>query len=423
MKKFYLLIATALTGLIMLSVTAVKAQNMERYITLIVKQGEWISLIFEADTVNTFVKVVSGTTDTTFYVDIEWPVMASCYAQSDTMRIYGNVKEFDCKRNDTKIIGLNASNNKELKRLDCSFNHLSFLDVSGLTALEVLNCGSNRLSSLNLSGLTALRALICCFNNFSSLDISELTFLNCLDCGSNSLSSLNLSGLTALTSLSCYNNHLSSLDVSELTSLTTLFCSYNNLFSLDVSGLTALEHLLCFDNHLSSIKISGCESLFRIVCYENQLSACGLDSLFHQLSIRTENKKGKIYIKDRRFTNPGTFSCRDTIATNKFWNVLDYNIENEKPIKNTTYACPYFTLGVKEIKQDNIRFYPNPVNATLYIESKADISRVEVYDVLGRRQLSTTYSNTIDCSTLSAGIYILKLTTPQGNLIKKFVKE
>ncbi len=67
--------------------------------------------------------------------------------------------------------------------------------------------------------------------------------------------------------------------------------------------------------------------------------------------------------------------------------------------------------------------YPNPVKATLYMESNAEVSRIEVYDVLGCRQLSTTCSNEIDCSTLSAGIYFLKLTTPQGNLIKKFVKE
>ena len=106
--------------------------------------------------------------------------------------------------------------------------------------------------------------------------------------------------------------------------------------------------------------------------------------------------------------------------------MLDFNggHENSIPIKNTTYACPYFT-GIKEIKQDNIiaRLYPNPVSGMLYIESSAEVNRIEIYDVLGCRQLIATYSNKIDCSTLSAGIYILKLTTSQGNLIKKFVKE
>ena len=326
-------------------------------------------------------RVVSGTTDTTLYVDTNWTDRISYYAQSDTMRIYGNVKKFSCRGNGivtVRIKEINASNNKGLIELYCEDNQLSFLDISGLTALRLLDCDVNHLSSLDVSGLTALRRLECSYNNFSSLDVS---------------------GLTALTEMRCI---------------------FNNLSFLDVSGLTALERLDVSFCSIKAINISGCDSLIRIICERNQLSACGLDSLFHQLPIRTEDSKGRIYIQDGTFTNPGTSSCRDTIATNKFWDVLD---EIGTPIKNTTYACPYFTLGVKEIKQDNIRFYPNPVNGTLYIESKAEISRVEVYDVLGRRQLSTIYSTTIDCSTLSAGIYILKLTTSQGNLIKKFVKE
>ncbi|MGI6292651.1 MAG: T9SS type A sorting domain-containing protein [Bacteroidales bacterium] len=343
MRKLNLVLLTAIAGLIMLCITAVKAQNMNNYITLNVQQGEWISLSFATGTANTAVKVVSGTTDTTFYVNRDWTDDISYYAQSDTMIVYGDVRSFSCANNGTKIIGLNASNNNtSLKELYCDRNSLSTLDVSGFTAILALSCFDNKLSSLNLSGLATLQFLA---------------------------------------------------------------CNKNSISSLDISGLTALSYL---------------------ACEGNQLSACGLDSLFHQLPIRPKYSKGEIYIKDGTETNPGTSSCRDTIATNKFWDVLDFNggHENSIPIKNTTYACPYFT-GIKEIKQDNIiaRLYPNPVSGMLYIESSAEVNRIEIYDVLGCRQLIATYSNKIDCSTLSAGIYILKLTTSQGNLIKKFVKE
>jgi len=488
MKKFKSILATAFAGLIMLCVTAVKAQNMNRYITLIVQQGEWINLRFVADVANTTVKIVSGTTDTTFYVNDIKMTNLDYYAQSDTMRVYGDVKKFYCASNYSKITGLNASNNKDLtgiycglthlssldvsgltaltdllcfgnklssldvsgltalKRLNCSNNKLSSLDVSGLSSLNSLNCYNNHLSSLNLSGLTALielfcsnnylsslnfsgltslEVLDCSNNNFSSLDVSKLKTLRSLNCSFNNLSSLNVSGLTALKSLNCSVNKLSSLDVSELTALRTLSCFNNHLSFLDVSELTALRTLACFNNKLSSLNLSGITALRTLYCYGNQLSACGLDSIFHQLPMGTENRESHIFIKNETETNPGTFSCRDTIATNKFWDVLDNNGHNygNIPIKNTTYACPEFTLGIKETKPDNIRLYPNPVKATLYMESNAEVSRIEVYDVLGCRHLSTTCSNEIDCSTLSAGIYFLKLTIPQGNLIKKFVKE
>jgi len=94
MKKFKSILATAFAGLIMLCVTAVKAQNMNRYITLIVQQGEWINLRFVADVANTTVKIVSGTTDTTFYVNDIKMTNLDYYAQSDTMRVYGDVKNF-----------------------------------------------------------------------------------------------------------------------------------------------------------------------------------------------------------------------------------------------------------------------------------------------------------------------------------------
>jgi hypothetical protein len=231
---------------------------------------------------------------------------------------------------------------------------------------------------------------------------------------------------TSLKELYCDRNSLSTLDVSGFTAILALSCFDNKLSSLNLSGLATLQFLACNKNSISSLDISGLTALSYLACEGNQLSACGLDSLFHQLPIRPKYSKGEIYIKDGTETNPGTSSCRDTIATNKFWDVLDFNggHENSIPIKNTTYACPYFT-GIKEIKQDNIiaRLYPNPVSGMLYIESSAEVNRIEIYDVLGCRQLIATYSNKIDCSTLSAGIYILKLTTSQGNLIKKFVKE
>jgi len=52
-----------------------------------------------------------------------------------------------------------------------------------------------------------------------------------LNCYYNNLTSLNVSGCTALTDLSCSGNNLTSLDVSKNTALTYLSCSSNNLTS------------------------------------------------------------------------------------------------------------------------------------------------------------------------------------------------
>ena len=114
-----------------------------------------------------------------------------------------------------------------LKELNCQYNNLTTLDVSGCTALEELNCHGNQLTTLDVSNNTALTELHCDYNGLTELDVSNST---------------------ALTWLSCVNNQMTSLDVTNCTALTKLNCQENRLKSLDVSGCTALKELYCHSN-------------------------------------------------------------------------------------------------------------------------------------------------------------------------------
>ena len=178
--------------------------------------------------------------------------------------------------------------------LRCSENQLTFLGLSGCTALTGLYCNDNQLTSLDVSGCTALTGLDCNDNQLTFLDVSDcsllsklwctgqqLTFLNAsgctaltgLDCGENQLTSLNVSGCTALDYLECYNNQLTSLDISGCTSLAFLNCYNNQLTSLNASGCKALEHLYCHNNQLTSLNVYGCKALEYLGCSNNQLSS------------------------------------------------------------------------------------------------------------------------------------------------------
>ena len=353
-------------ALVMFANLSMAQVNMDRYIELTVQQGAEIWLGFMVDAPNTEVRVVCGTYDTTFVAGANWTNFVDESTQATTIKLYGNVSGFVCIDHGEDVTGLDASNNTGLVILYCWNNNLSSLDISGLTVLEDFDCGENNLSSLDVSGLTALK---------------------------------------------------------------DLYCYSNNLSFIDASGLTALEALSCYDNNISAIKINGCENLQLIYCDGNNLSACGLDSLFHQLPRRQESNKGEIYIKDGVFTNPGTLTCRDTIATNRNWKVLDYNDENEEiPIVNENYECPYFTLGIEELIVNNInaRVYPNPVSNNLNIECEENINKLEFYDAFGRiviSQESVLNNTSIDVSSLANGIYILKLRTAEGAGEYKVVKD
>lgn len=106
--------------------------------------------------------------------------------------------------------------------------------------------GTVTLSDDDLSALAAMTTLELPTGGVTSLPgLGYCTGLNELDCSFNELTELNLSGLTKLTTLWCQRNQLTTLDVSGLTQLTDLWCFSNNLTALDITQLSSLYRIYC----------------------------------------------------------------------------------------------------------------------------------------------------------------------------------
>ena len=135
-----------------------------------------------------------------------------------------------------------------LTYLDCSFNQLTELNVTGFPILRYLYCDNNQLTELDVSN-SSVRDLFCCSNQLTELDVSNNTTLTRLRCYTNQLTELNVTGCTALTSLSCGSNRLTELDVTSCTALQGLFCepnqrdleliSKNGLWTADIGELVS----------------------------------------------------------------------------------------------------------------------------------------------------------------------------------------
>ena len=186
-------------------------------------------------------------------------------------------------------------------------------DLTGIeyfTALKRLDCSDNYLTSLNVSNQTSLETLVCYDNYLTLLDLSANTALKGLDCGGNSLTALDLSANTALTSLTCYHNQLTALDLSYTPLLTELWCYGNQLTALDISSQTMLKTLYCDRNQLSS------ETLTAIVA---------------ALSDRTGTTEGTLRIRYEGASTEGNGELEltsvqvKTLKANKNWTVKYYN--------------------------------------------------------------------------------------------------
>ena len=82
--------------------------------------------------------------------------------------------------------------------------------------------------------------------------------------------------------------------------------------------------------------------------------------------------------------------------------------------------------NIIEDKEVRCNIYPNPANDRLFIEAESEINDVVIYDIYGRRQVTETPSHqdnaSVDLSRLNAGIYIVKINTEKGNIVKQIIK-
>ena len=77
--------------------------------------------------------------------------------------------------------------------------------------------------------------------------------------------------------------------------------------------------------------------------------------------------------------------------------------------------------------ENRFEIYPNPANDILFINAEVEINEVMIYDVYGRLQVTKSPSHqeltSVNVSGLNAGIYIIKIKTKEGNIVKRFIKQ
>lgn len=92
------------------------------------------------------------------------------------------------------------------------------------------------------------------------------------------------------------------------------------------------------------------------------------------------------------------------------------------------YTNDLITLGIEEsLLDDEVNIYPNPTKGLLYINTKNNqlINKIEMFDLLGRtiEDVKVIKNNAVDMSSLSSGVYLLKLNSENTSIIKRVIKK
>lgn len=82
------------------------------------------------------------------------------------------------------------------------------------------------------------------------------------------------------------------------------------------------------------------------------------------------------------------------------------------------------TASIDDNFEESIRVYPNPANDFFEIQSKNQLDKVEIYDLRGTIILTQKeQTDRVDVTGLSSGIYLMKLTSGNQQVVKRVVVE
>jgi len=203
------------------------------------------------------------------------------------------------------------------------------------------------------------------------------------------------------------DNNIVNIDVTQNSFLEILILEANPLISIDVTQNSVLKELYLNSCQLSSIDITQNILLEKLYCTTNQL-----------ISLNIKNNNNTIITRMFAQNNPN-LTCIQ---------VDDVEYANNQSNWHKDQTAIYSedcNLGIDDVLATQITLYPNPVKNRLQISTQNDviISKIEVYDVLGKRVLESEATTQLDISSLASGLLFVKFETDKGFAVKKIVKE
>ncbi|MDV7187890.1 T9SS type A sorting domain-containing protein [Lutibacter sp. TH_r2] len=123
------------------------------------------------------------------------------------------------------------------------------------------------------------------------------------------------------------------------------------------------------------------------------------------------------YILDQgnnTYYNSTLYGNFDVLGNNRFFNTT---------IDLGAFEYDLSTLNIDKYQVSNsIILYPNPVINSLFLSTKQTIKNISIFNSSGSLVKQTSNINGIDVTTLTKGVYFVRITTDKGVGFKKFIK-
>ena len=152
---------------------------------------------------------------------------------------------------------------------------------------------------------------------------------------------------------------------------------------------------------------------------------------FDQYSRNLSNKSYKLTLADANGNTIDTVEYFDSApwpvaadGNGSYLKLRDLSLDNN--MASSWEAVNETLLSSQSFTEATITIFPNPTSETITIKAPTSISTVEVYDVYGKLVKSDTlnaFESVLNYTSLSSGIYLLKIKTDDRMLVKKLTKK
>lgn len=269
--------------------------------------------------------------------------------------------------------------------------------VEGLWSL-----GYNDFSGEGLKGSTVIRVLP---NNPSTS-----TYCGVFATTSEPITSVTFAGITNVSdpnSSSSYENFLSQVGNVERNKEYKVTVKGNTYGGFKVSTFTAF-----IDWNQNGI-LDNENEIYRIGFVKG---STGMDTQFAELNIKVPENAviGNTRMRILKVNSPSTFAM--------FWPTGACGNYNNGQVED-------YTINVKEALSTNdtsfnkIQFYPNPVKDILTVSSDKKVNSISVYNAAGQLVTTSQKTNTVNMSTLSADVYLIKTDVEGKTETSKVIKK
>lgn len=165
----------------------------------------------------------------------------------------------------------------------------------------------------------------------------------------------------------------------------------------------------------------------------NHVMRAAISGVWGETNVITSGAEGTTYSKTFTYTIPTTFNLENlsfiAFVSEYNSNVNQRSILNAKAVTlNALISGAY--LDDETGIDDNtaalsaiVNIFPNPTENQLYIQTDATIQQIDIFNINGQ-QINTTplHDAILSVGHLADGLYLLRITTENGVVMKKFIK-